>query len=463
MAFIMPLIESFGGEMTRADHRWLALILIIAAFIRLSFILVADPAPNLSGGDVGWYLDKGRLLVANKLDHPVQTGPTFLVYVGVVQNLIPDPLVAMRDSLPFWSPHPTPTLASQSRTVTTLRLLNLLWHSILIVAVYSLGKRYFSSGTARLAALVTAISPAFVIEASLPLTESLFFALIFGALAIYAQNQDRPSARALIGVGVLIGLATLTRVVTLLFPVVIVVHLVWLHGWRQGGRWALILAAAFCLTLSSWTVYNLYRWNRFIIGGEGLTAFAWMGVTGVTDPYAIDQQIGEAAHTEQRDQAFIEGFLGTLFKDLPGWIRMRLSNLFDAALQPHNTVYFPGESLKALASEWLRTDRSIGGLISLSEGDAFWPKLALYGFHLWAWGAGLLGLIILPLRRTLRPRLPLYGFIVYILAVHTVILAIPRYLFPIEPALYLFGAGFTAALWQRREKTQSHKNIRETA
>lgn len=445
--------------MTRADHRWLALILIIAAFIRLSFILVADPAPNLSGGDVGWYLDKGRLLVSNKLDHPVQTGPIFLVYVGVVQNLISDPLVSMRALLSFWSPQPAPTLASQSPTVTTLRLLNLLWHSILIAAVYHLGKRYFSSGPARLAALVTAISPAFVIESSLPLTESLFLALIFGALAIYAQNQDRPQARSLIGVGVLIGLATLTRVVTLLFPVVIVTHLVWLHGWRQGGRWALILAAAFGLTLSTWTAYNLYRWNRFIIGGEGLTAFAWMGVTGVTDPYAIDSQIGEAAHTEQRDQAFIEGFLGTLVNDLPGWIKTRLSNLFEAAVQPHNTVYFPGESLKSLAAEWLRTDRSVGGLIKLSEGDAFWPKLALYGFHLWAWGAGLLGLI-LPFRRTLRPRLPLYGFIIYILAVHTVILAIPRYLFPIEPALYLFGAEFTAALWQRRRIVRPHEGIR---
>jgi len=426
-------------------------LLAIGVVLRLLFVMVIDPRPRLEGGDVRWYLDKGYSLVAGTLDHPVQTGPVFLVYAGVVQHLFRDLFIALRPLQPFWAPHHAPPLPLTTTAAQMIRLLNVLWGAVLIAAVYQLGLLYFTPRVATLAGLVLALSPAFVIEAGAPLTESLFMALLFAGLALHARRQERPTMRSLILCGVLFGAAALTRVVVLLFPLALIAHLIRLHGWRRGLRLGAVLATAFMLTVSLWTVYNLARWNRFIIGGEGLTAFAYIGVTGITDPRSIDASIGEDAAAGQRDAAFAAGFFDAILNDFPGWVRTRLSNLSEAYLQPHNTVYYPGESLKTLALSWLTADRSLSGLLRVVRGDAFFPKLLLYLVHGWALIGGAVGMFL-----TLRRRgafflaFPLYGLIAYLTAVHVVIYALPRYLFPLTPAFYLFAAVAAGSLWRAK-------------
>lgn len=413
---------------------WLPGILLAGIALRLLFILIIDPHPSLAGGDVGWYLEVGRRIVTNTQNNPVQSGPIYLVYAGLVQLIFPDD------------------------PVRALRILNIGWHAALIVAVYALGMRYFASplgaGPARLAALAVAVSPAFIIEAGTPLTESVFLGLMFGALALYAGSGTHPAPGRMALVGVLFGLATLTRAVILLFPMLIAIHLLRRRGWRGAVRLIGVLALSYTLTVATWTVYNLVRWDRFIIGAEGLTAFAWMGATGFTDTQGIDAQLAqtEGFDADNRDPAFIRGISEAVIGDLPGWIRTRLTNLGEAYLQPHNTVYFPGESLKELTQDWLMRDRSLEGLIRLTAGDAFWPKLALYVFHFWALLAGIAGMIV-RLRRDFWPAMPLYGYVAYTTAVHLLLLANPRYLFPLEPIFYLFAAGASLGLVARITRT----------
>ena len=143
-----------------------------------------------------------------------------------------------------------------------------------------------------LAAGVLAISPVFIIEAAQILTETLYIFLIAGGVWLYLEyvvveawramplheTPYRPIAWLLLA-ALLFGLATLTRAVLLASP----------SRWRSICCWCAAGAGAgngrrcFCwpyaLVVSTWTVYSLARWNRFVIAGEGLSANLYLGAT----------------------------------------------------------------------------------------------------------------------------------------------------------------------------------------
>src|SRR5258708_226374 len=183
-------------NLPRRERLWLVYAVILAILLRLLFVLVLDPSPATGGGDIGFYLEMGPKLVRN-ISPPLPTAPVFLVYVGLVQAL--------------FNLDPTSLLL-------TIRVLNIAWHVLLIVAVFVLGKRYFNGSVGAVAALIIAVNPFFIIETGQAATESLFVGVLFCGLALYAVNQDRPTASSLIITGLLLGLATLTRAVVLFFP-----------------------------------------------------------------------------------------------------------------------------------------------------------------------------------------------------------------------------------------------------
>ena len=104
---------------------------------------------------------------------------------------------------------------------------------------------------------------------------------------------------------------------------------------------------------------------------------------------------------------------------------------------PNNTVYFPGESIKALIVDWWAHGHSISDRACISYADYFAQKSALYIFHFTALLGGFIGLLFGI--RQFCARLPLYGILAYFLVLHTALTAIPRYLLPIEPLWILFA------------------------
>ena len=429
------------------NRRWLISIIIIGVLLRVLFIFVLDPHPNIQGSDVRWYLYSGLQLVTNTAP-PLQPGPLYLVYVGELQLHLPDftKITAMRGLFgPFWLIAP---LILDSGVLQAIRVLNIGWHVLLMIAIYWLGTRYFDERVGRFAALIVAIGPVFIIESSLMLTESMFLGIFFGTLALYSIFQDRPNARNLALIGVLLGLSTLTRAVVLLFPVVIIAQLIRFYGWRRGLKLATSLVITYVIMVSTWTAYNAWRWQRFVIGADNLFAFAWQGMTGQLGAAQTDAAVNQTANQpDHRDQAFIAQILDKLEHDLPSYLKGRITNIGGAYLQPHNTEYFSGASLKDVGLAWWRTDRSISGLLAITQSDAFWPKLALYIFHYWALIFGLIGMLLNWRRVWILA--PLLGYFLYTSAVHTILLALPRYVFPVEPILILFGVAAMLVIWRR--------------
>lgn len=135
--------------------------------------------------------------------------------------------------------------------------------------LYFLGKQTFGVPVARVASLLLAIYPNQVAFSTLQLTEPLFTLLLVGAFALLLRSLNAGSWRYA-GVGVLLGLAALTRPAILLFPLL-------LPFWyfSQGRRWRHALGASlvvFCSTLvtvSPWMVRNHQlsgRWTDICIG-----------------------------------------------------------------------------------------------------------------------------------------------------------------------------------------------------
>jgi 4-amino-4-deoxy-L-arabinose transferase-like glycosyltransferase len=416
-------------------HKTVLLISLLALALRLIFILLIEPSPDFKGGDANWYMFNGReLITTGKTPGPLQTAPVYPVALGIVQVLIPGESSGR-------------TLYTHAE-MQTVRMIQAILGAAMIWFVYTLTRRLFSARVGTLAAAILAISPALIVEAGNLTTESVFMFFLFGGLAVYGIAQPDPAPRRLVWAGILFGLATLTRAVFLLFPLGLILHL-WLMHRPRWRRLAAALIVSYMLVVSTWTVYNWLTWQRFVIGGEGFLSFVYQGTTNKASPQALDEELGvspDNAH-QQRQDAMREGVKENILQNPVEWAGHRVKELAGAYIQPHNTNHFKGKSFRAAASDWLREDRTPGGLLDLTRIESFWPKLALYVFHFSGWLLGVGGLWIA--RRQWRSLFALYGLIGYFTAIHLVLLALPRYLFPTYPVFWVFAAALLIALWDR--------------
>ena len=164
----------------------------------------------------------------------------------------------------------------------------------------------------------------------------------------------------------------------------------------------------------------------------------WRGaVEGDSSPQANDALLGDQTYTEQTIE---------IVRDDPsGFVQRRLQELVYSYLQPHGTIDFSDESLRALALDWVRDGFSTSKFLTLIQSDGFWIKLAMYIVH---YGGLILGAIgILLSYRRWRYTSVLVGFIAYTTLIHIVMLALPRYIFPLLPILWIFAAMTVVAVW----------------
>lgn len=411
-------------------HRALLALFLFALILRVIFVVILDPSPDVSGGDANWYMQNGRhLMTTGKTRGPLQTAPIYPVFVGTVQVLVPG-----------WPESGTHYTFAEMQVV---RLIQSALGASLCVFITLLGRRLLSVRAGWIAGIALAFNPALIIEAGNPATESIFLWCMFAGLTLYALAQDRPTWRYLAMAGLLFGLATLTRAVFLLFPLGIVLHLFLMHRdhWK---RLAAVLLVTYGAVIATWTAYNLIVWNRIVIGGEGIVSFIYQGTENKGAPDEIDEILG-VGDQDDRAEKMKTAIQNNIFGDPVGWAWHRIKNLGKAYLQPHNTNYFAGESIRYAAQDWVRNDHTLDGLRDLIQIDAFWQKLAIYLFHFGALGLGALGMVLQ--WRNWRDLLPLYGVILYFTGIHLLLLALPRYLFPMLPAYTLFAAGVVSAGW----------------
>jgi len=432
-------------------HRSLLWIIGLALALRLLSVAIL---PARLADDSYWYLRRGELLVTHTLtlNDLITFGPGYAVMAG-----IPKALFAPDTNAIFWrsirtSPavRTTPMIGLDA-VVLILRMVQALLGALTVGFVWLIAHKLTrNTRIATIAGLGIALNPIFIIESNAITSETLFIFLLMWGLWVYINRA--PAIRALAGTGALLGLATLTRAMLLLYPLGLAIHLPLAYGWKRAWRGVLILLLAYAAVVSTWTIYNLTRFNRLIIGADGMSDFLLMSVTGFKGMDNLDstfagQNDGAVPTDQQRAQVATSAVSSTIRSNPVGYVISRFKQLAEALLQPHQTSYFGGESLKELAITWLRQDRSLAGLLRVINGEAFWPKLSLYVAHYLCLIFGFFG-ILLTLRHW-RSVAPLSGLILYTLLLHFVLLATPRYLFPLTPALWVFAGIAIVWLWDR--------------
>jgi 4-amino-4-deoxy-L-arabinose transferase-like glycosyltransferase len=429
--------------------RWLAVILLLALTLRLVYVLRQDPrAPyRESGGDTQWYLENGYTLVTGNNPtgkHDVSrlpVAPFYLVFIGFWQAVLPP-----------------------AGAIIAIRVIQALMGAAVVFFGFQFTYR-LTDGNRRaglLAAGVLALSPALILDTAKILTEPVYLFWMMAGLWLYCAGtmpgaqQARRSIPMLALAGIALGLATLTRAILLVFPLGLAVHLMWRRG-RAGARQAVVLLGMYSLVVSTWTVYNLVRWDRLVIGSEGMSSFIYVGSRGWEGPTQVDQNLnedlpGEPGSEPRTQSSFLTAARRVIEADPVGYVKHRASELARAYLQPYGTGDFANNNLQERFRLWITHDRSLGGLADLVGDNAFLPKLVIYVFHF----SGLIfGTAGIWLYRRKWMAAPLSGLILYTTLVHLVILVLPRYLFPLYPVFWIFAAAFLVTEWDRRRSVQS--------
>jgi 4-amino-4-deoxy-L-arabinose transferase-like glycosyltransferase len=392
-----------------------------------------------SGGDTGWYLEFGARFLRGGETGPLTPPPLYLIFVGFPQLILPAELA-----------------------IYAIRLLQIAASTFTCYFAYRIGRAIGGERAGLLALGLLAFNPIFIMESGHITSETIYLFFLSAAFAIYIETlkRDSPLVRHFAFVSVLLALATLTRAALVAFPLGIVIHLFLAYRPRRALKYGAALLVVFALVLSTWTIYYKLRWDRWIIAGEGLEGFLYLGATDWQGPFETDAQLdaltGQADPDDARDDQYIEGAAIIISSDIGGYLSRRMGEWASAYLTPHGVHWFPGESLREATLNWLRNDFTSDGFVRLTQADAFAPKVVFYIVHYTGLVLGLFG--IWTTRRQWRLTMPLLGFIAYVTLMHFVLYALPRYIFPATLPYWIF-----AALWLSQRLTARRDSVKAQA
>ena len=447
--------------------RLLAAILLLGFALRLAYAL---DQPTLlqytgeEGGDSSRYLVNGAGFFSGR-EHGyireipfylsrLKPAPLYIIFVGVFQVRLPDheAIIAIR-------------LAQCLASIATAYLAHRL--ATLIASNASAGI---------IAAALVALHPAFIIDPARISTETLYIFFLALGLWLYTEyaaglarqwrlHRLRPLAVLALAAAAF-GLATLTRGAAALFPFALALHLIWLGrqirlpSWR---RHCLLLLLVYGALVSTWTIYNILNWNRFVIVSDQLMGALWRGAESrdgtpqQNDRLLLDSvELETAANcvvdcgSDHATETYVNKISAIVSADPAGYLALRINELAYAMLQPYGTTTFGDVSVINAGRRWLLEDRSLAGITAVIQLDGFAIKLLFWLFHYIGIGFGILGMLWSRKRGSVAA--PLAGFAFYTIAMHVFLLALPRYLFPIELTWHVFAGIALASILQRRQQ-----------
>lgn len=248
------------------EARWLAAVLLLAAVLRIVWVIYAEREPQ-GLHDPTLYYAYGQG-IANGFGYALPDGATAYYPVGY-----PATLAALY------------YVIGQTPVPDNLTLATGLFQAALGVAtvalVYYVARRLFTPAVGLLAALWLALFPNLIFHTATFLTETVFLFLLLSAVAVLLSarwDPGRPDWPRLLGFAVLLGLSALVRPISLLLLGVLPVA--WLiagYGWRRAGGYTAVMAVTAAAVIAPWTVRNIVRMDAPVIISTNLGDDLCMG------------------------------------------------------------------------------------------------------------------------------------------------------------------------------------------
>ena len=412
-------------------HRPLTYVLLLVGLVlRLWAGFSQDPVAfytSESGGDTGWYLANGEALLTAEAPHTsayglvtdrrnIPTPPLYLIFVGVAQHLLG---------------------AGSAHAIYLILGLQALMSLLTAYATARMALRLSQSKRVELAVLaLMALHPVFIVEAGTILTETMYIFWVMLALWMYSKSERTASVYAL--VGALLALATLTRAVALMFPLLLVGHS--LLAQRQHWRRALLLLGVYALLVGTWTLYNL-PYGRWVVASDQFSIVLWRGSLADTSlsPQELDAQIQAQTGCTVNCTDAVNSMAGDAIQDTGNFIQRRLNQWLGAVLEPFGVQSIGGSApLRTITLNCLQNDLSLAGLVRWLSTEGLLINALIYGLWYGVLALGMWGMWCA------RHQWRLVGawalFIAYTLGIHVLILALPRYIFPSLPLWIIFAS-----------------------
>lgn len=444
-------------------------IMLAGLLLRLSFAASQPTFPSFDGaggGDTGWYLVNGYGFFSGQ-EHgwfhnipfyisSIPTPPLYIIFAGIFQQVL-----------------------GAQETVLAMRLVQCLASIATVYFAYRLSLLITGARrVATVAAALTAFHPGFIIEPAQIATETLYIFFLACGFWLYLEyvvcafvrgdTYEISPKRGMALTAMAFALATLTRAVAILFPVVIVLHLLLLRRRRIVADWRrliLILILVYAAIVSSWTIYNAVLWGRFVVVSDQFLAAVWRGAeTQDGSPARNDELLLQDKPAIKMDgcqadckyqhppELYVERIGAIVEADIAAFVTRRLGELSYALIQPHGTTNMGQVSIREKAGELISRDGSLARLLSIIQIEGFAIKATIWVFHLGAIVMGIAGMWLA--RERLEITFPLIGFVVYTIVAHFFLLALPRYLFPLEVVWLIFAGIGVVALYDRlRQQT----------
>lgn len=152
------------------------------------------------------------------------------------------------------------------RSIFSIKMMNGMFGALTVLLVYLLASRIFDRRTGLAAAALLAVFPSQIYYTGTVLSEPLFTLMWIGALTVLLWkpwSRDGMPWYQLLGAGLLLSYATMTRGITLMFPLVLLgVWLVNLRSKKRALVQTLIVCAGIAVLIVPWSIRNTLAFGQ---------------------------------------------------------------------------------------------------------------------------------------------------------------------------------------------------------
>jgi 4-amino-4-deoxy-L-arabinose transferase-like glycosyltransferase len=242
------------------DERFTLLLSVVTAIgvgLRVVVLVVSKWDTPLGRSDAGYYYLQGRLI---REGHGFADPGAWLYHGGKILPSASHPplfslVTAFADLVGFHS-------------VNRMRLVCCLIGGAGIVMLALLGRKLGGARVGIFAAVIAAVYPLWLVSDDLVMSEVLYLPLVAGLLLLAYRLWERPTPGRAALVGLVGGLAALTRSEGLLVLILVVGAVAVLRNGLDFGRRALVFGTALVVALATlvpWIAYNASRFDDFVV------------------------------------------------------------------------------------------------------------------------------------------------------------------------------------------------------
>lgn len=179
-------------------------------------------------------------------------------------------------------------------TASAARLVSLLASVGVAVAVYLIGRRVAGAVAGSIAVLLLAVNPFFIRFSYSILSEPLYVCIVTFVLLVFLRHYERPTLRSGLLLGLLCGLAFLTRIEGLLLalaiPALQIAHRLIFKGgydWQRAAGSVAVLAGVFLLLAAPQVLRTSHAMGSFSINGRAV----WSVILNAPDGKSYAEKI----------------------------------------------------------------------------------------------------------------------------------------------------------------------------